>query len=286
MNARSTPASTPQRAVRTYPGPIVTLGALVGHSLRAQRRSVPIWGLALGVLSALTVGLYPSVGASVEDLLVSYPPELKALFGFTDVASVSTIEGWLAMEVFNLMAPLALAIYPILLGARALAGAEERGTLDLLLSNPLPRWQLVLSAFLTMALALLGILSILGLLIWGAAVLVAVALPLATATAAVLNLWPLCLFFGGLALLCSSLVHRGGVAIAVPGGVLVAMYMANALSGIAESLRPLRAASVFYHYGSAVEHGIDWPSFAAITTLAMLLTGLAALAFERRNIYT
>ncbi|MEY4918076.1 MAG: hypothetical protein RL616_1989, partial [Verrucomicrobiota bacterium] len=44
-------------------------------------------------------------------------------------SSAGTIQGFLALEVFNFMAPIALAFYPILLGARAIAGAEERGTL-------------------------------------------------------------------------------------------------------------------------------------------------------------
>ncbi len=55
---------------------------------------------------------------------------------------MTTIEGFVASQVFSFMAPLVLAFFPILASARAIAGAEERGTTAVLLGNPMPRWQL------------------------------------------------------------------------------------------------------------------------------------------------
>ena len=266
------------------PGALVTLGALAGHSLRLQRRAILIWGLALGALTATIVGVYPSMGPQLDDMMANYPPELLAFFG--EVSSLSSIEGFLALEVFNMMAPIALAFFAIILGARAIAGAEERGTLDLFLSNPLPRWQVVASGFATIAGALFGTVAILGLCTWLPAILAGVDLAAGSVVAAALNLLPLCLFFGGLALLVSAIVHRAGLAIAIPGAVLLAMYVINALAGLAESLEPLRPLSIFYYYGSAIERGIDWPSFAIIALLGAAFAALASVAFARRDIYT
>lgn len=284
IQAPSIAAPSAGTSAPVIPGALTTLRALVGHFLRLETRAIAIWGLALGAMTALIVAVYPSIGSQLDDMLANYPPELAAFFGAT--SSAGTIQGFLALEVFNFMAPIALAFYPILLGARAIAGAEDHSTLDVLLSNPLPRWQLVASSFVTMLLALLGVATILGLCAWIAALLAGVALPLSAILAAVLNLLPLCLFFGGLALLVSAFVRRGGLATGVSGGVLLAMYVINALSGLAESIKPLRVVSIFYHYGSAIEHGIDWPSFGAITILAILLAALATVAFERRDLYT
>ena len=266
-----------------------TLFALVRHTLRLQGRSIIIWGLALGLLSAVTVASFPAMeeqGQAMDDLLRSYPPEMREVFGIGEGTNLSTIEGFLASQVFNFVAPLALAFFPILAASNAIAGAEERGTIDVLLGNPIPRWQIVAGSFTATALSTLGILAILGLATYGAAVALDVELPLARTAEAVLNLWPLCIFFGGLAMLCSALFHRRLLAVAIPGAVLVASYFVNALGNVVEGLEDARPFTAFYYYGSAIEDGIEWASFGGVALAAGLLAFLAALVFSRRDIYT
>jgi ABC-2 type transport system permease protein len=192
---------------------------------------------------------------------------------------------YLHSQVFGL-APLALSFFPILALANAIAGAEERGTIDVLLGNPLPRWQLVAGNFLAVAVSLLGICTIVGLLTWGTAALIDVELSWREIAAAVLNLWPLCIVFGALALLCSALFHRRGLAIAIPAFLLFGMYLIDTVGRASEDLEDWRPASVFYYYGSAIENGIDWTHFGSIALVALALTLLAALVFRRRDIYT
>ena len=188
-------------------------------------------------------------------------------------------------QIFSL-APLALAFFPILASAGAIAGAEERGTIDVLLGNPLSRWQVVVGNFVATALSLLGIVALMGLFIWGMAVLLDVDLSFGTTAEAVLNLWPICLFFGGLAMLCSAVFHRRVLAITIPGVVLFAMYLIDVLGKVSEDLEDLRPASVFYYYGSAIKDGIEWADFGGVTLVALILVLFAVLAFRRRDIYT
>jgi ABC-2 type transport system permease protein len=266
-----------------------TLIALILHTSRSQVRSVVIWGTALGLLSLITVAFFPSLedqGQQLNELMKSYPPEMRELFGMGEGTDLATIEGFLASQVFSFMAPLALAFFPILTSAGAIAGAEERGTIDVLLGNPIPRWQLVVGNFVAMAISTLGIVAILGLFTWVPAVLLDVDLSLERTAEAVLNLWPLCTFFGGLALLCSAVFHRRFLAIAIPGFVLVATYFINALGNSVEDLEDAQPFTVFHYYGSAIEDGIDWSNFSGVTLAALVLVLLAVLAFGRRDIYT
>jgi ABC-2 type transport system permease protein len=198
---------------------------------------------------------------------------------------LSTIEGFLASQLFSFLFPLSLAFFPILASAGAIAGAEERGTIDVLLGNPIPRWQLVVGNFAATAVSLLGIAAILGLFTWVPAVLLDVDLALERTAEAVLNLWPLCILFGGLAMLCSAVFHRRVLAIAVPGAVLVATYFVDALGNLVEKLEDVQPYSVFHHYGSAIEDGIDWADFGGISLAALVLVLLAVLVFQRRDIY-
>ena len=266
-----------------------TLAPLVSHVLRLQSRGASVWGLALGLYAAALIASFLSFGdpRQMEQIMQAYPKGMLEAFGISDMG---TIEGYLAGQVFNL-APLALAFFPILSLSGAIAGAEERGTLDVLLGNPLPRWQLVVGSFVATALSLLGIVAVMGAVMWVTAVLVEVDLSLGASVEAVLNLWPACVFFGALALLCSALLHRRSLATAVPAVVLLfAMYLMDALGRVSEDLEGLRPASVYYYYyyyyyGSAIEGGIEWSSFAGVTAVALLLVVLAAFAFSRRDIY-
>jgi ABC-2 type transport system permease protein len=264
--------------------PTGTFGTLAAHMARLQVKSVVIWGLVLGAYAAAIVASYLSFGdpEQMEQIMSAYPPELLDAFGISDMSS---IEGFLHGQIFNLI-PLAIAFFPILALSSAIAGAEERGTIDVLLGNPVPRWQLVVASFVATAVSLLIILAIMGALMYGTAVLSDIELSLSASVEGVLNLWPISLFFGGLALLCSAMFHRRALAIAVPGFVLLAMYLADTLGRVSEDLEVYRDFSVFYYYGAAITDGIDWASFAGVSGLAVLFALLAVVVFRRRDIYT
>jgi ABC-2 type transport system permease protein len=261
-----------------------TLFALVFQTVRLQFRGAFIWGVVLGLYSAAIVATFPTFGdmEQMDQLIQAYPEGMREAFNIEDLG---TPEGFLDSQVFS-FAPLALAFFPILASAGAIAGAEERGTIDVLLGNPLPRWQLVVGSFVATGLSLLGIVALVGLFTWGTAVQFDVDLSLRTIAGAVLNFWPTCLFFGGLAMLCSAVFHRRVLAIAIPGVVLFATYLVDVLGRVSEDLEDLRPTSVFYYYGSAIKDGIDWANFGGVTLVALVFVLLAVLAFRRRDIYT
>lgn len=262
-----------------------TLLALVTHTSRLQARGVIIWGAALGLYSAALVASFTTFSGSADQLnqlLEVYPQGMLDAFGITDLGNV---ENYLNSQVF-ILAPLALAFFSILASAGAIAGAEERSTIDVLLGNPIRRWQLVAGNFAATALSLLGIIAIMGILTWGTAVLMDVDLSFESAARAVLNMWPVCLFFGGVAMLCSAVFHRRALAVAIPSFLLFGMYLIDTIGRASEDLEDLRPVSVFYYYGSAIEDGIDWANFGGVTLAALALVLLAILFFNRRDIYT
>ena len=278
-------ASGDERRHAAKRAPRGTLFALVSHTLRMQLRGVIIWGAALGMYSAAMVASFTAIEGSAEQLnqlMEAYPKGMLEAFGVTDLGDPAN---YLHSQVFG-FAPLALSFFTIMALSAAVAGAEERGTMDVLLGNPLPRWQLVIGNFVAAALSLLAICAVVGLLTWGMAVLVDVELSVRQVAEAVLNLWPVCIMFGALALLCSALFHRRGLAIAIPAFLLFGMYLLDTIGRASEDLEDLRPVSVFYYYGSAIENGIDWADFGGIILVALALVLLAVLAFGRRDIYT
>ncbi|HZF57783.1 MAG TPA: ABC transporter permease subunit [Rubrobacter sp.] len=278
-------ASGGERRHAAKRAPRGTLFALVSHTGRMQLRSVIIWGAALGLYSAAMLASFTAIEGSAEQLnqlMEAYPKGMLEAFGVTDLGDPAN---YLHSQVFG-FAPLALSFFTIMALSAAIAGAEERGTIDVLLGNALPRWQLVIGNFVAAALSLLAICAVVGLLTWGMAVLVDVELSVRQVAEAVLNLWPVCIMFGALALLCSALFHRRGLAIAIPAFLLFGMYLLDTIGRASEDLEDLRPLSVFYYYGSAIENGIDWADFGGIILVALALVLLAVLVFGRRDIYT
>jgi hypothetical protein len=77
-------------------------------------------GRGAGSAQPLDRGLLPCCRGPVtglNDLVESYPPEMRELFGIGEGTDLTKIEDFLAAQTFNFLAPLALAFFPILASA-------------------------------------------------------------------------------------------------------------------------------------------------------------------------
>ena len=92
------------------------------------------------------VAVYPTVrdSPSLDKFVAQSPEALKAFIGFGGAIDYTSAAGYLGGELFSFMVPLLLLLAAIGAGARAIAGEEEVGTLELLLSCPISRRRLVL----------------------------------------------------------------------------------------------------------------------------------------------
>jgi ABC-2 type transport system permease protein len=257
---------------------------LVAYQMRRRARSIVIWGVALGALGALYVALFPTMSGILEQYMEQAPEGMRQYLG--EIEGSMTIEQWLGIEFVNGLIPIALPFMVMAIGARAVAGREERKTLDLLLCNPVPRWRVIAAAAGTMALSLACVLVITWILTCVAAPLAGVDLSPTRLAAGLAALWPMCLVFGALALLASALVRRAFLAIVIPSVVLVAMYVIDSLGTMSKSVEPIRVVSLFYHLGRPLEGDFPWTG-ALLSVLAVCVLGFAAgAAFARRDIYT
>lgn len=261
---------------------------LLGHVLGVQARSVAIWGGLLGAFGVMMVAIFPGIasGPGLQGMSEALPQGFMQAAGVEDVASLDTIEGFLEAQIFGLVLPLAIPFFAILAATGAIAGAEERGTLDVLMGNPLSRPQVVAAYFVAIAVSLAGILAIFGLSLWGSARFIDEELTLGTAAEGVFGAWPLSIFFGGLGLLLSAVFHRRVLAVSVSGAVLFGMYFLDVLGGLVEELEDARNLSAIHHYGSPLTEGVDWPSFIGLCGAAVALAAVAVFAFQHRDIYT
>lgn len=259
---------------------------IFAKSLRDESRTLIWWTVGLTALTLYLLLFFPTVrdNPSYGDLLKAMPDSLKALFSLTE--DPTSPAGYVNVEFLGLMAPLMFMINAIAQGAHAIAGEEERRTLDLLLANPVPRAKVVIEKFYALCISV-GVLGLITwLMLWLGGALVHMHLGADRLAAAVVNVMLLALLFGALALFVGCASGKHGLSIGISAAVGVAGYVWYSVGSIVTSLKPYRALSPFYHYiaGRPLLNGFDAQHEAVLLVSTLVFFALAIVAFDHRDL--
>ncbi len=257
------------------------------QTLRERRRSLVWWTLGLVALVGLNVAFYPSVrdDAGLSDYAKNLPDAVRGLFvgGELDIVSPA---GYLNSQVFALMAPLILLIFSIGAGAGAVAGEEERGTLDLLLAQPLRRRDYVLDRLLALA-AMIGALTValLATVALGS-LLVDLDIGFGKLVAASVSVALLAFLFGTIALAAGAVSPGRARAVAVAAGIAIAAWLLDGLGQAVDALDGWRPLSPYYQAlgRNPLRDGIPWGGWAVLAAATVVVVAVAAVGLERRDV--
>ena len=234
----------------------------------------------------LIAAIFPSIEGSEEldELIESYPDALKSLFGLGS-GSLTTGSGYLGAELFSFMLPLFVLVLAIGSGARALAGEEDAGRLELLLAYPVRRSRVVLAKAVAVA---IEIAVVCGVILVELALLDPVfGLDLAPGklAAAVGGLAGLAVLHGWLALAVGAAVPSRALALGIPAGLAAGSYLIAGLHGVAGWLDPFRVLSSFWWIGSSpLQNGIRGWGVLVVVASALAAVAAAMPLFERRDL--
>jgi ABC-2 type transport system permease protein len=260
--------------------------SLLAKTLRDERRGLIGWGIGLAALVALMLAYYPTVRNSPElnKFARELPEGVKALIGGAE--EYTSPAGYLNGELFAFMLPLLFLVYGIGLGSRAIAGEEERRTIDLLMANPISRARVVLekAAGAACGVVLLGAVVVAALALGGPAA--GMKIGSGKLLAASVSVVLLGLLFAALALMLSSATGARRSTRGVVAALAVAAYFLNTLAPLVSSLKPYRKLSPFYWYtgNEPLRHGLSAAHVAPTLALTVLLLVAAVVAFNRRDI--
>ena len=174
-----------------------------------------------------------------------------------------------------------LSIYALTVVARWAADDQE-GRLELVLSQPLPRWRVVIVRIAALACGSL-------LIIIAASVAVAIMAPSQHITVTTADLFragaplvPLALLFGTVGATIAARFPR--LAVGVLGTYLAASYLIFQLGPFLNWPAWSLDFSVFKLYGNPLLSGIDWTGLLIMSAVALVGFGAALLVMQRREV--
>ena len=205
------------------------------------------------------------------------------LGGFTDLSSP---EGYLNSQLYALAVPILFLIFTIGQGSSAIAGEEEKGTLDILLSNPTTRLQVLIQKFAAMVVAT----SVLAFVLWLSVVIggaiVDMDLSLWRTAQATFSGLLLGVLFGALALMLGSASGKRGLSTGIAGALALGTYFIYALVPLVEGLEQAEKVFPFYYYIGAdpLTNGLNLAHAAVLIGITAALLAVAIVTFERRDL--
>jgi ABC-2 type transport system permease protein len=261
------------------------LRTVFSKTVRDQRRALVWW--AIGVVGTVLTysAFWPTIrgnAAQFNDYIAKLPEAFRNLIG----GDYTTPHGYIQAEMFSLLLPALILVYAIGAGARAIAGEEESGTLDLLLSTPVRRRRVVLDKFW----AMVGASALLAALAWVSIVAIGRPFGLTVSVvnlgAAAVNMLLLGVGFGAIALAVGSASGSKGLAIGVSSGLALITFIVKTLAPSVPALKPFRFASPFYFYADHKPlvngfNGVDVALLAGIAAVALIV---ALVTFDRRDL--
>jgi beta-exotoxin I transport system permease protein len=262
------------------------LGTVFTKTLRDQRRALVWWALGLVGTVVLYTSFWPSVrdnAAQFNRYLENLPDFMKNLLGEIDY---TTPEGYLQSELFAFLAPILLIVYAVGAGARAIAGEEEVGSLDLLLSVPIRRRRVLLDKFGAMVAGSFLLMVVMWISVVAFGPVFDLRVRLEGFTAMTLNTFLLGTLFGSIALAIGTTTGRKALAIGVPSGLAVATFIVNTLAPSVDWLEPFQFVSPFYYYsgGAPILNGLDPVHALVLAGASAVALAFALWAFERRDL--
>lgn len=262
---------------------------LLKRSFADRYVSLSVYAFGVAVYAVFILLIWPSLKenlATLNQLWESYPESIRKAFGSENM-QFATFDGFLSVEYFSQMWPLIMIAFSISIATGAIAAEIEKGTMELLLSQPITRRSVIVTRHFYFELGII-------LLIAASLIPIAIGAPLVGGDIAAGGLFSLAipsfLFFtaiGSLTFLLSVIFSTRGRAIFVSLGIIIFCYALDILAKINDTFGNVHFLSIFYYWDPyRYLHGPSW-AWGDLTVLALISlfsTAAAVIWFERRDI--
>lgn len=240
----------------------------------------------VSLLSALYVGLYPSIqrsGVDFDSYVESLPPAVQAAFGN---ASLTTLEGFLAIELYQFVWLLFMGMYVAYTGASLIASDIEHDRMDLLLSTPVSRSKVLIEKFASLVVPITALNVIVAAVVYGGVALIGESLSAVALAGVHLLSVPYLLACGSIGLGLSVVTDRADFARRGSLGLVFGLFLLDSISE-STGVEWLGAVSPMRYYDPAailVSGTYDWGGAALLLGYTTALVLASRARFRRMDI--
>lgn len=257
-------------------------------TMRYTLRMTLIWGIGFMAMMAMVLQLSPALnGLSLVELMESLPPWMMAMAGVSDPQIMGTVEGLIVMGVFGKLA-LLFAAYPVVMGLRVTAAEETEGTMDVMLSLPLPRWRVIFEKFIAYSLnvLLLMAMTVAGLYVGQLGVSIDIDVnKLVLVTATVI---PVMIFLLALTTFTGAVFSRRQLVMTIITVYIVFSFAIQTVGPMVNApwMDAIESISIFTYYDveTTLVSGITQWHVSLMLGLSLVLIATSFVSFERRDI--
>jgi ABC-2 type transport system permease protein len=265
------------------------LSSVFGETIWARRAALLWYSVGMAALVGITVGVYPSVREGADtftQLLESMPQGMLSFLGSSDIGQLLTPSGFVNSRVNASVGAVVLTVFAISLGTGAIAGEEDRRTMDLLLSTPTPRWRIVVERFASMVTLVAAVATTVLAVMIIANPLVDLEFSLGNMLASNFELALLALVFGSLALAVGALSGKRGVTLGVASGATVATFFVNGLASLVSWLELPQKLTPFYwlQRSDPLAKGLSLEDTLIMVAVIAVFLAISVWGFERRDV--
>jgi len=287
-----TPLDTPRRLSTVSQPHDLRPGAIFMQSLRENLTGIIIWGMGYSALIFAVTVLYPVLAEN--NMLVNVMSSMGLVDRLAenspfDMRDVATYPGYVAFQALG-WAPLIFSVYLIPQGIRAIMGEESRGTLALVLSTPIPRWQF----FIERALAVIASQMLILLIMWavffcGALLVDGAEINFWQTVRGILHVLPISLVIFTTTLLFSVTLRNPRNAAGAVALLVLVSYFVRSLADLTDvgMLELLHYFSIFSYYSSigSMMVGMNIATNLGLLSISTMMFVAALFAFQRRDLY-
>lgn len=265
---------------------------LLIKTIRKNITSLLIYTVISSSFMWMYVAMWPSFSKESEkflELADAYPEAILKAMNIDMVGMFGSLEGFISGEHFSIVWPIILIILTLSYASAAIAGEIDKGTIELLLAQPISRLKIFFAKYFSGLAIIVAFILLSNFSVVPFALLHNVDFRLQNyLTISILGfLFAFAIY--GICILLSSLSSARGRPMAITGGILIIMYALNIFSSFQESVENLKYASFFHYYdfaAAAVNNQLGALNVAVFLVVGIITTAIGAYVFVKRDITT
>lgn len=264
-------------------------GKIFKETLRRSWKGMIYLGISLSLMGLYIVLLIPDSKMLKQygELMNSFSWLVKGLAG-GDATFLATPAGFLNYGVFS-WTILITAGYAVFVGLAVTANEEDRGIMDVLLSMPVPRWQVIVEKLLAYIVVIVVAIVIGFIPTWltvASSEMFRTDVTFMRLVESHLNMLPLTLVTLCATVFLGTVIQRRSLAATLAIVFLIASFFIDMVARMAEGTDGLRLISMFNYYDSVhvMQNGLIWGNFAGLMAAALILAAGSLWFFQRRDV--